>query len=301
VLERRLSLRADPVVEEGDFNLLFAVRSTWKEDATVRQSLVAAEKKVQVGLLGTESVGGFSLRLVALILPGLLLWLMLQVYPDPLLKGLATLEKAAFAVLTSSALVALAATFRPTGLARGMSLPRLGLLCLAGALVGLFAGGMAWLVEWARAGWEKRQQKRAGEERRARVVQPEDGAEVALGKLLAGGDAELVRNAVVRTLDGEELYGSVLGPAGEGKVLLGWLRIQGATPGQRALLEPLRKQGRWAELLQLAQREKLRIAAEPVQVKQAGAWVPDGRSVVPLAGLAAQEAGREKWAPISLA
>ena len=107
-------------VREGDYNLMFGFQYHIPPSGK-DISVVTIEKKVQLGVLGTESVGGFSLRLVALLLPGMLLWMVLQLFQ---VGGAvqSAFDKGALAVLTSLLLIALVTIRPPDFLAGGMSI-----------------------------------------------------------------------------------------------------------------------------------------------------------------------------------
>jgi hypothetical protein len=302
VEHRRFSLAAGEAVHEGDFQLLFTFRSTWGQGAAERQSLVAVEKKVQIGLLGTESIGGFSLRLVALLLPGLLLGRTLQRLSFPMTANLDSLERTAFAVLSSALLVGLAASYRPIGLADGMSVTRLALLCGAGVTLGLLLGGAHQGVERWRKWRQEKQRQRAERERRERLVQPGDPPEDALAKLFADPEAKLVHNPMVQDEKGRWLSGTTLGPADGGHVLLGCVNVQ--VPAElREDLERLKREGRWAELLAQARQRKLRISAEPVKIKGDQGWRPWDQEKVWLANLTSpvkETPNQPGWSPVDL-
>jgi hypothetical protein len=120
----RLCLRSSSVVEEGDFNLLFILEHRWLDAGKPRSSFVAIEKSVAAGLFGTESVGGVSLRLAALIVPGLLFLGLLQAFRLDLPARVTAVDKAALSVLVSAILIGLATALRPPGTMPGISLSR---------------------------------------------------------------------------------------------------------------------------------------------------------------------------------
>jgi hypothetical protein len=218
-LGRRLLLCAGATIAEEDFNLLFVARYRWSEGDRERTSFAAVEKKVRLGLLGTESVGGFSLRLVAFVLPGLLFWMILRLFQVPYTTGFTTAESGALAVLTSALLIAAVSAWAPDGGGAGVSFRRLGLLCLLaiGPAVVIGLGAVVW-----RRGTERR--------RRALIVHPTDGVKEQLAKLLEKARPPVGRNATVKTKEGEYL-GSMVAESGAGDyVLLGWYRLQ-AAPG----------------------------------------------------------------------
>jgi hypothetical protein len=65
-------------VEERDISLGFSITYTLAKDGQSISRYLVAEKKVKVGLFGTETVGGVSLRLAAYVVPGLLFLMILR-------------------------------------------------------------------------------------------------------------------------------------------------------------------------------------------------------------------------------
>lgn len=288
----RICLAVGQSLREGDYNLLFVFRYRSAVGGVRSVSFVAVEKKIRVGLLGTESVGGFSLRLVALILPGLLFWMVLQLSQ---LGGnfRSAFDKGALAVLTSILLLAFTSAYLPRALAAGMSVPGLLTLCAVGTGLGL---AVALLIHLLRYGTRKSIQKR--------VVQRDDFAEEAFRKLLvfpgedlfgrllallgqgffsklAGiPDKRVLRNPTIKLKEGQELTGCLLGPAAKGLVLVGTYQLKVADKNLYQELSGLQNQQQWSKLLERADQEKLSLQPDvPVRVKdaQAGAaWADSG-------------------------
>src|SRR5580692_299890 len=75
---RRLCLQAGSPIDERDESLGFSVAYTLVKDGKATSGFVVAEKKLSVGLFGTESIGGVSLRLAAYVIPGLLFMMILR-------------------------------------------------------------------------------------------------------------------------------------------------------------------------------------------------------------------------------
>jgi hypothetical protein len=303
----RLWLTVRSQVREGDYNLLFGFRyhtGAGGKDVNV----MTVEKKVQLGVLGTESVGGFSLRLVALLLPGLLFWMVLQLFHAGTALQ-AAFDKGALAVLASLLLVALVTRRPPRFLAGGMSIEGLLFLCALGAGLGLVAG---LLIALARRALRKAT--------RERIVQPEDGDEETLRKLLAlaagGASARafallaipgggILRNPEIQLKDGRRLRGSLAGPTAEGFVVVGSYRV--ATPDKdlRQQLSALQEEGRWSELLDRARQAGLAPALDvsvKVKVGEPGAAWRDLSPVFRISrdDIASRGASSGSWSPVSV-
>jgi hypothetical protein len=284
-----LHLTVDDKVREGDYNLLFGFRyhtGTGVGVATV-------EKKVQLGVLGTESVGGFSLRLVALLLPGLLFWMVLQLFQAGTALQ-AAFDKGALAVLTSLLLLAIVTYRPPPFLAGGMSLLGLLFLCALGAGLGLGLGGLIVLVR-------KTQRERA----RERTVQPRDSDEATMRKLLALPDGDLLLNAEIQLRDGRRLQGSLAGPTPEGFVIVGSYRVTARDAALRKELSDLEKQGQWTRLLDRAREAGLTWdldRAVKVNTGKPGEPWRDLGLVYRLSeeDIASQSAGKKSWPPVSV-
>lgn len=308
----QLSLTVGPQVHEGDYNLLFAFRyhtGTGGKDIAV----VTVEKKVRLGVLGTESVGGFSLRLVALLLPGLLFWMVLQLFHAGVALQ-AAFDKGALAVLTSLLLVALVTAHPPRFMARGMSIQGLLFLCFLGAGLGLIVG---LLIALSRRTLRKMA--------KGRIVQPEDGAEETLRKLLAldaGGLSArvfalltrillavpyggILRNPEIQLKDGRRLNGLVGGPTAEGFVLVGSFRLHTTDKSLRQELSAFQKGGRWSELLDRAHQTGLTPLGD-IPVREwtgvpGAAWKHLGQVFHLSQGdIASRSARSGSWVPVSV-
>ena len=308
----RLWLTVRSQVREGDYNLLFGFRchtGAGGKDVNV----VAVEKKVQLGVLGTESVGGFSLRLVALLLPGLLFWMVLQLFHAGTALQ-AAFDKGALAVLTSLLLVALVTYRPPRFLAGGMSIEGLLFLCALGAGLGLVAGLLIALA--------RRALRKAAEER---IVQPEDSDEETLRKLLAlaaGGASTrafallartllaipaggILRNPAIQLKDGRRLSGSLAGPTAEGFVVVGSYRLATADAALRQELSALQRQERWSELLDRARQAGLAPVPDVAVKVKAGDPGAAWRDLSPVFRLsrddiASRGARSGSWSPVSV-
>lgn len=268
-------LRLDEEVGEGKFNLSFVSEVRWKRDSAPQASYVVVEKTVDVGLLGTETVSGVSLSLLAFVLPGLLAFILLPLLKVPGTTGLGTAEKAALSVIASCLLIALMARFWPTETVRGMSVPRLLLLCATAVALALLSGLVTWVV------------RLLVEANRAQgIALATDREGQLLSRVFArSGDARAFRNVWVRKADGTELLGSALVPMADGFMLIGWFQIDpGADQDLRARLTKLQNKARWSRLLQAAGKAgiepQMRDAIK--QKNPAGEWESTADTRLPL-------------------
>jgi hypothetical protein len=93
----RICLSADRSVEEQDVTVAFSVGYS----AAGGSDVLLIEKSLSIGLFGTESVAGVSLRLMSLVLPGFLMLLVMRWAKVPYVVDLDSTQLATFAVLTS--------------------------------------------------------------------------------------------------------------------------------------------------------------------------------------------------------
>lgn len=134
VIHTSLCICLGSEVQEGDYKLLFVFRPSLPTGAS---SVVTAEKEVEVGLFGPQTVGGFSLRLMSLFVPGLVfLWLFPLFWGTTIISGI---ERGVGAVLVSALLLAGSYGISPPGMPGAMSVKRLIsliLVAVAAAAVG---------------------------------------------------------------------------------------------------------------------------------------------------------------------
>lgn len=257
-----LLLCADRQVVEGSFRLLFVAELAWEasDDLAAGVALETVEQEIEVSLLGSDSFGGFSLRLAAVVLPGLLLWLALRLWGFPLVARLASVETAALSLLASALMNTLATTFWPQRFPGGMSLTRLALLSGAGLGLGALVG-LGWkLGEKAYVGW------RAGHPRPAPPpFRPEENRTFRhlLRQLERQEGLDLAtQNFEVVTTDGETYLGSMGGWTHDGSAVLlyGWFEVAASDPQVKKDLRQHRDNGSFAAMLGLARRRKLAVS-----------------------------------------
>jgi hypothetical protein len=262
-------LLAGGTVAEGKLNVAFTFLAAARAGKEMRMYTSTIEKPITLGLLGTEDVGGFSLRLITLVLPGLVLLGLLRIrwFLMSAVSDLNAAEHSALAVLISAALVYLAARFFPPTEAGGVDLTRLAGLCAASALLAVGLGSGWRFIEEA---WS------------ARLVQPEDDGIAALRKALPRRwpwpRLPWPDNVQVRHED-KEYRGSLRARTPDGHALLGWfqLRVPATHPRRDELrddLDTLMTLGKWRALLARARKEGLKVEVRNrVRVRaQAADW-----------------------------
>jgi hypothetical protein len=241
---RRLCLQiGDRGVREDDFDLLFVVPYHWQAAGA---AYVAAVKPVKVGLLGTETIAGFSLRLVIFLLPGALLLMPLRITGFPGIASLSALEYTLASLGLSAALGRLVAWLDPKDFGSGVSFDQLVSLSAIGFGCGLLAG-LVWLGA----------RRLRALEQQGSVVQVADGADEVIRKLLRAAPRPPGR--VLAEQGGQRYVGSCWVKATDGIVLGGWFEIVGADAEARRQLEELARQGRWGAMHDLARRRGLTI------------------------------------------
>lgn len=209
-------IRTTEGIDEGDFKVLFLIQYAWAEgDASPRGSgegYVAAERTLRLGLLGNEMIAGVSLRLVSLILPGLLFFMLLRWF-KVLPAELNATETTMLSVLLSTFLVAAASRLFPSDLARSSDL-RLWSLC--GAAMALALVGVA--------GVRFRAKRRASLEEWPLVTPTDDAAKVLERLLATRGMPGQPTTVTLRS--GERFVGSLSGRSKAGEhILLGWFEL----------------------------------------------------------------------------
>ena len=250
-------------VREGEFNVLFVLRYHWRVPerggADGYDGYKATEKRVALSFIAAEGAAGASLGLVALLIPGVLFFLVLRLTALPGLERLNTADVGALTVavslLCAYLVTRLMPAYRPETISRGSLLA----LCLAAAAAALVLRGV---VALACALGRVR--------RRDRVVLHTDSIGEALGKALQPnrlvGRAQAA-SSIRFTLgeEGGQVEGSRLVEAEDGYALLGWFSVECPDAAMRQRLDRLLAARRYREVLAAAPapptlRAGLRIA-----------------------------------------
>ena len=244
-----LCLRADSNVEEQDLSLGFSLTYTLTKDGQRTSGFLLAEKKLSVGLFGTGSVGGVSLRLAAYVVPGLLLMMILRLGGVAWVKDLAATEVATLSVIVSVVLFLLASQlsrFNTTFAGVGSTVSAALFLVMCAAAVGL--SGLTVLVRH----WIKSCQ---ASKAKALLIETTDNAPAVFAKALRGAGADL-RPVTVITRNQERWVGSLMAPTSNGGIaLVGWfqLKLKTGDPA-RDELKPMIDGNRFLEALEHADK-----------------------------------------------
>lgn len=251
----RLCLQAKAKVEERDLSLGFSITYTLLKNGQPTSGFLVAEKKLSVGLFGTESVSGVSLRLAAYLVPGLLFMTILRLGGFPWLEKLAGSEVATLSILVSVFLFLIAA-FVPSfdltfgGVGSAVSATLFLALCIAAILI---SGLMVLIHRWIKLAQERKH--------KALLVETTDNDVMAFEKALRGASGELLPVTVV-TEGQQRFVGSLIAPTSSGGVaLLGWFQLRPpANSTLRPELDRLIGEKKFLEALALARENG--IAAE---------------------------------------
>jgi hypothetical protein len=215
-LPPRLCLLATSTVEERDWVLGFAVTYTLADAQKPTSGVLLAEKKLSVGLFGTESVGGVSLRLAAYLIPGLLFMMILRLGGYASLTKLEAPEVATLSVLVSVVLFLLVDRNVPfQGISSAVSATAFLTLCLAAIVISGILVLIRCGIEWCQAN-----------KRRALVIETGDDRFNALRKALRGAGGDL-RPVTIITRDQTKYVGSLVAPTSSGGIVLfGWFGLR---------------------------------------------------------------------------
>ena len=261
-----LCLQAELEVEERDLNLGFSVTYKLVKGGKETPGSLVAEKKLSIGLFGTESVGGVSLRLAAYVVPGLLLMMILRLGGFPWLDKLGGTEVATLSLLVSVFLFVVAAYiphfhFMFAGIGSSVSSSLFSSVAMAIAL-GLV---MVLIHRWLKAHAEGKRQ--------ALVAQAADKDTVIFEKALRGA-ADKFQPITVITRNQEKFVGSLMAPTSSGGIaLVGWFALElAADDKRRQQLEPLIAKNQLLQALELASK----LGIEPVMRNPVIALRPDG-------------------------
>jgi len=219
-----LCLRAADSVAERDINLAFSLTYRLDKAPKPETGVIVVEKKLSVGLFGTESVAGVSLRLAAYVVPGLLLLLILRLAKVPGFSALQTAESATLSVLISVLL-----NLVPQGLTKigprfvlgafdtGVSAWQFLIVCAAAVILGIIVAILRGIIVGVRAIVRRRRD-------RQRIVLPGDDPVTVLAKgLLSTGDPVPV---TVLASNQSKYVGSVVAPTADGGgALVGWFEL----------------------------------------------------------------------------
>jgi hypothetical protein len=261
----RLCLQANSKVEEHDLFLGFSV--SYSLDNQSKSRVLIVEKKLSIGLFGTETIGGVSLRLAAYVVPGLLLMMVLRVGGLPSVGNLGGSEVATLSVLFSVLLFLIAAripgfnlTFAGVGSAVSAE------LFLALCATAIAVGCLMLVIQHCIKVHRERQ-------RNEFMVGATDNYVTALQKALRGATRDTLPVTVI-TRNQERFVGSLMAPTSSGgTALLGWFQLRLASNDQlREQLDGLIQKKQLSTALELALQHHI----EPEMRNPVRELLPDG-------------------------
>lgn len=206
LLHRHFCVKAGYRIREGETRLTLLVEHAWpRPDREEGVALLTVEEPVQIGIFGTGEVGGVSIGVIALILPGLLFFQILR------LRGVGwavSLEDFPMATLSIvfSVLLQLVTQWGSEGLTGPVEL--LG-ACLLSVI-------LAWIVASAWKAYENRKD--------TKIAEGESTATV-LRKLIRQYPDATAPKAILTLADGSRLEGSLAAYTEKGAVILGSYRV----------------------------------------------------------------------------
>lgn len=271
VRQTEVCLKSASDIAVGDYNLLFTFAYAWQEMGAERRAFLPVEKPLKVSLLGSDDVAGIPLSLAGFIVPGLFFWLVVGWFKVSWLpwkaEGVALGDKLIYSIVVSVVILVLGSWLKLIDLSAGVSLTKMGQLALAGALCGMGAVLIDYLLNHYRRNKLAREQQAM----RAKQIKLGENQDQLLDKLLDSYPSARKPKASLRLKNGEELIGSLArkdeGVAG----LVGWFQIQPAAGSpQAARLAELAAAGKWKEVLAFARQNKLSLQIrDPIKkVKQ---------------------------------
>ncbi|MBW7968331.1 hypothetical protein [Bradyrhizobium sp. BR 10289] len=260
-----LCLQAGSSIEERDENLGFGVSYSLEKDKKITSGAIVSEKKLSLGLFGTESVGGVSLRLASYIIPGVFFLMILRLCAPQWNMELGATESATLSILISVLLFLLAAFGLPSLHLRfagiGSTVNALAFLVQCG-----FAAVLALIVAAVLHGISWIQDNR----RNARIVQGADSESTIILKALRAADGKF--EPVMMAADNKQFFGSLVVPANNGgSFLLGWFQLKVPDDKRRSQAEEWVRRNEFVQLLENAARWGIApTMMDPIKVPDAG-------------------------------
>jgi hypothetical protein len=221
-----LCLQARETVEEADITIALSLSYTQQSSASQGTGLVVSEKKLSIGLFGTETVAGTSLRLAAYFIPGLIFVILLRLARLPWFdRGGA--EGTALIVVFSVALSLLAGWIFRIGHLSGLELGG-GINALFFLLLCVIAAGIALILAFVSYLWTRLQRIC-----RARIkVGANDPLDIVMLKALRIAPKGYPTVTVVTKKD-QRFVGSLMADMDDGgTVLLGWFLRRAHPPAR---------------------------------------------------------------------
>jgi hypothetical protein len=269
LVRNKLCLQAGSSIEERDENLGFGVSyslQNLKDNKTTAGALVS-EKKLSIGLFGTESVGGVSLRLASYLIPGTLFLMILRLFAPKWKIELGATESVTLSIFISVFLFFFAAFGFPSLQLRfagvGSSVSAIAFLTLCGIAIALAIIAAVVLQGISFIGTQRRD---------ARIVQQNDNLATIIQKALRAADGNF--GPVMMTAGGKEFFGSLAVPTSDGgKILLGWFQLKVPDAKRRSKMEGWFKKNQFVKLAKKAARWKI----EPTMMDPIKEWQASGK------------------------
>ncbi|HEY0526604.1 MAG TPA: hypothetical protein VGD08_24640 [Stellaceae bacterium] len=279
---RRLCLKAANWVEEQDVNVAFSLVYATTDGAKPQHGVLLVEKKLSIGLFGTDTVAGVSLRLAAYFLPGLFMLMILRVRGIGNLSGT---ESAAVSIVISVAVLWFVSQFLPQlkifqdlkflQHPKGISAELFLIVSLICAAFGLMVAGGHALVAWLRRHMKE-----------ARLIATTDEPAEALAKALRQKKTKPGSTPVMLLKRDEIRYAASLWAEADNgdTILLGWFKVR--TPDNakvHARMVKLLSGKKLRRLIALARRKNIAIEesnAVRTRVPAKGEWEPAASVIV---------------------
>lgn len=245
----RLCVLAEPSVDEADVTLALSLAYADPAPGGRRSGVVVDQEKLSVGVFGTESFAGVSLRLAGYFLPGTLMLMVLRLFKAPLASELETADAGVLGVLVSIVLSAFLTWFaRRVPLpwldaGAGVSASFLFTVCGLGLAIGAALVG-AHQALLARQAWLAAQIR----------IEDGDAIELIVEKALraAGRNSDPV---TVISKTGRNVGAASAPTADGGVLLLGWYGLQGGDAGLRERLKRMIDARRYVEAVRAARKD----------------------------------------------
>ena len=229
----RLRILAKDSVQEEDVNVAFVLSYRTPGPPGVRTGIQVAEKSLSVGLFGTQTVAGVSLRLTFLFIPGALMLMALKLFKVPAVDQLDATNSAIVTVMVSSGLSLLISWLAAQGWAPGLK-PDVGVsVAMLGEVVFL-----ALLIAAGLIGWRLRRLARQKAAAAAVTVGDNDKLEVMLLKALKSAQGDFDPVTVTRR-DTTYVGAAAARTASGGMVVMGWYALQTKDADLQAALRRL--------------------------------------------------------------
>ena len=267
--QREFCLQADQWVEEQDVNVAFSLAYLRSNANPPERGVAVVEKKLSIGLFGTDTVAGVSLRLATYFLPGMLLFLLLRVGRLRGLDRLTAVDVAVLSVLFSVGLVWLGSYFFGT---KGVSALIFLILCGIAAALGLAAIAVQQTAVFFRS---------------LLLIDVADSTLDALKKALRQNAVKSALcfgrpqpTAALVIARGGALYAGALAARTNegGTALLGWFELETKNPQLLACMQRLHGKRKLLQLIKLGEKSEVTPTVRNAvqQRSAAGVWESTG-------------------------